>query len=121
MTKKQIMYANYLENKRNNQEQSSLKRQENNIKQQEIELKRQELNDRNRIDLSLVEYETMKKKIENLTLENSYYQNVFEQLNLDEYLHQLDLNDITITTHDIIPANKKYVMLRIRVKDFIYE
>lgn len=94
-----------------------LKQQEIDILKNKNELIRDDLETKNRVDISLKEYEEMKKKIEDLTSENSYYRKVFEQLELDEYYHQLDLKDIVLNTYTRYEENKTFLTLKIRLKD----
>lgn len=93
-----------------------LKEKELDILKSKNDLIQDDLDTKNRVDISLKEYEELQNKIKDLDSENSYYKNVFEQLKLDEYLHYLDLSDVNLTTYEMFEQNKKYVNLRICLK-----
>ena len=117
MNKKMHRYYDIKLKREQLNQEKYLKQQEIDILKNKNELIRDDLETKNKVDVSLKEYEEMKKKIEDLTSENSYYKNVFEQLKLDEYLHYLDLNDVVLNTYTRYEENKTFLTLKIRLKD----
>lgn len=119
MTQKQILESIKYVNQRQLTEQKEFNQKMIQLKEQENNLKEQELKNRNRVDISLVEYEQMQQEIKTLKEINKRYENVFEHFKLSEYLHRINENTIEVSSYQDYPKNKTIIKITFElIKDY---
>lgn len=53
---------------------------------------------KDRVDISLKQYEEMKRKIETLEEQNEKYKNIFERMGVEEWANDIEPNTIQVST-----------------------
>lgn len=93
-------YLRYISN--SNEEMASAIRENNRllIEQTEIEQKKlkHEIETKDRVDISLKEYEQLKRNLEQYKANAEHYKDIFDIMNIAEYLDSIEPNTIRITT-----------------------
>jgi hypothetical protein len=118
MAQKQILESIKYVNQRQLAEQKDFNQKMIKLKEQENNLKEQELKSRNRVDISLVEYEQMQQEIKTLKEINKRYENIYECLKVSEFLHRINEDTIEISSYQDYPRNKQNITITFELKDY---
>lgn len=101
--KKKPKIKDYLRHISNSNEEMASAIRENNgllIEQTEIEQKKlkHEIETKDRVNISLKQYEEMKSQIETLKEQNEKYINIFERMGVEEWANDIEPSTIEVAT-----------------------
>lgn len=93
----------------------------NNLREREIcqqkEIAENELAVRDRVDISLKEYNEMKSKIKMLEIENASFNDLFNKMCVGDYLRYIDFNTIKVRQSEDVDPIDKYIIIRFKLKN----
>lgn len=93
----------------------------NNLKKCELSWKKEhaekELEVKDRVDISLKEYNEMKSKIKMLEIENASLNDLFNKIHLADYLRYIDFDKINVRQADDADPIRKYIVIRVGLKN----
>ena len=93
----------------------------NNLKRRELAWKQEyaekELEVKDRVDISLKEYNEMKSKIKMLEIENASLNDLFNKIHLGDYLRYIDFDNIKVRQGSDVDPIDKYILIRVGLKD----
>ena len=100
---KKLKIKDYLRDISNSNEEMASATRENNrllIEQTEIEQKKlkHEIETKDRVNISLKQYEEMKRMIEILETQNEKYRTIFEGMGVEEWANDIEPNTIEVAT-----------------------
>lgn len=93
----------------------------NNLKRCELSWKKEhaekEFEVKDRVDISLKEYNEIKSKIKMLEIENASLNDLFNKIHLGDYLRYIDFDNIKVRQGSDVDPIDKYILIRVGLKD----
>lgn len=84
---------------------------------QQKEIAEKELAVKDRVDISLKEYNEMQSKIKRLEVENASFNDLFNRMCVGEYLRYIDFNTIKVKQIQDVDPLSKYILIKFGLKD----